>query len=128
MLTVSQASSMLGVSDARVRILAANGSLAAVKLGRQWQIYEWSVKERLSRNVKPGRPKTGGAQKEVDPKIALAHELYQQCEMVFSKATNPSFLMNIDDEKERNFAVCLANYFMACKQKELIDQEARGKK
>jgi excisionase family DNA binding protein len=54
LLTTRQVAARLGVSDARVRQLLAEGRLRATKLGRDWLIEERSLEAVAVR--KPGRP------------------------------------------------------------------------
>ena len=51
-LTTAEAASELGVSDARIRQLAAAGDLKGEKRGRDWMIDAASVEERKRRKEK----------------------------------------------------------------------------
>lgn len=56
LISVPDAADALGLSAARVRLLAANGGLAAQKIGGRWLVERAGVEKRRSRGSAGGRP------------------------------------------------------------------------
>lgn len=56
LISVPDAADALGLSAARVRLLAANGGLAAQKIGGRWLVERAGIEKRRSRGSAGGRP------------------------------------------------------------------------
>jgi excisionase family DNA binding protein len=56
LLSVPEAARVLGLSQDRVRAMAAHGQLAASKIGDRWLIERGAVEERSAKRVPAGRP------------------------------------------------------------------------
>jgi excisionase family DNA binding protein len=56
LISVPEAADALGLSAARVRLLAANGGLGAQKIGGRWLVERGGVEKRRSRGSAGGRP------------------------------------------------------------------------
>jgi excisionase family DNA binding protein len=56
LISVPEAADALGLSSARVRLLAANGGLGAPKIGGRWLVERGGVENRRSRGPAGGRP------------------------------------------------------------------------
>src|ERR1700760_3542884 len=56
LISVPDAADALGLSPARVRLLAANGGLPAQKIGGRWLVERSGVEKRRSRGSAGGRP------------------------------------------------------------------------
>jgi excisionase family DNA binding protein len=56
LISVPEAADALGLSSARVRLLAANGGLGAQKIGGRWLVERGGVEKRRSRGSAGGRP------------------------------------------------------------------------
>jgi excisionase family DNA binding protein len=56
LISVPEAADALGLSSARVRLLAANGGLGAQKIGGRWLVERGRVEKRRSRGSAGGRP------------------------------------------------------------------------
>ena len=121
MLSVSEAASRLGVSDARVRALIGAGALQAVKVGRAWAVAESSVEQRVRDGARPGRPSaTPKPFVRQVPDVDAAHLIYDEAQRVLAGCYDAAFLRQARTPDERAFWINVADFFLQQKQRELI--------
>ncbi|MDO4399397.1 MAG: hypothetical protein Q4D27_00435 [Coriobacteriia bacterium] len=116
---------MLGVSDARVRAMLANGQLEGEKMGRAWAVSGASVRTRLKEGARPGRPaaQTHSFTRSV-PDVEDAHRLYDEAQALLAGCYNAELLDQARDEDEQAFWILVADFFLQRAQKELIAEGA----
>lgn len=121
MLSVSEAASRLGVSNARVRALIAAGVLQATKVGRAWAVAESSVEQRVHDGARPGRPSSEPKPfVRQMPDADAAHLVYDEAQRVLAGCYDVAFLKQARTPEERAFWIHVADFFVQQKQRELI--------
>lgn len=122
-ISVRQAAELLGVSDTRVRAMLASGQLEGEKLGRAWAVSASSVRRRLREGVHPGRPSTrsGGFTRGV-PDVEDAHRIYDDARSVLAGCYTAELLDHARDADEQAFWITVADFFLQCRQRQLIEQ------
>ena len=126
MLSVAQSADILGISPARVRKLASEGTLDGAKVGHTWILSEESVYDRLSKKPRAGRPvhMTSDAAANGEPTASNLHDLYLECKQAFRFEPPLQAIENASSQEEAGFYIAVADYFLQCKQRELIAQGA----
>ena len=121
MITCHQAAEMLSVSDARVRAMLATGQLEGKKMGRAWAVSGASVRRRLKKGVRPGRPaaQTHTFTRSI-PDAEDAHRLYDDAQVLLAGCYNADFLDQARDEDEQAFWILVADFFLQREQRKLI--------
>ena len=123
MLSVHEAASKLGVSEARVRALLKSGHLDGTKIGKAWAVSEQSVAMRLQNGAKPGRPKHAQPRHERRvPDVEAAHRLYDDASQVLAGCYNAAFLDQARTPEEQAFWIRIADFFLQQRQRELVEK------
>jgi len=125
MLTVKQAAGLLGVSQARVRKMIADGILPAEKFGSSWTIPDTAVYVRAANKPQRGRPQKS-AEEVTDTNhfdIEAVSRLYQEFKDKLSHGYDINALLLIPTTDERELYIDIADFFLRLKQRILI---ARG--
>lgn len=126
MLTVNEASRILGISQARVRQLAVQGALRAEKKGRAWLLDEASVMNRLSAKPQAGRPQAAPASKHDEPAKnteSELHNLYVEGKRLLGEASpSAATLRDLQNSEEIAFLLAMADFFLQQKQQTLVAQ------
>ena len=123
MLSVQEAALKLGVTDVRVRALLKSGQLEGKKIGRAWAVSERSVAERLRDGAHPGRPARKLPQFErALPDVDIAHRIYDDAARVLAGCYDTAFLEQARTPDEQAFWICVADYFLQRKQRELVQE------
>lgn len=124
MLSVAQSADILGISPARVRKLANEGALDGTKVGHAWVLSEESVYDRLSKKPRAGRPVHTTNDAAIDGESAASnlHNLYLECKQAFRFEPPIQAIENASSREEAGFYMAVADYFLQCKQRELIAQ------
>lgn len=124
MLSVSQSAEILGISPARVRKLVGEGVLVGMKIGNSWALQEASVYDRLSKKPAAGRPARtiDNAPAEKQTPTRDLHSLYLECKHAFRFEPSLQAIEEAESQEEVGFYMAVADYFLQCKQRELIAQ------
>lgn len=124
MLSVHETAGMLGVSDARVRRLIADGLLPAVKIGRAWAVREEDALQRLASRPRSGRPKAVAPPEWSDEaKSERAEELrglFHACKEAFAVRPSAADLLAAETREEAAFYVAVADFFLQQSQAALV--------
>ena len=127
MITVAQASRLLGVTPSRVRALISSGLISAHKVGKVWMVDEESVLQRVQEKPKGGRPAAGKAcpnpPAEQFP-FEDFHAFYQQAQERFSHYPGVDQMDSFASREECDFAFAVADFFLQCKQRQLVAEGA----
>jgi excisionase family DNA binding protein len=130
MFSVKQTAAQLEVSEQRVRNMIYDGILPAERDGMRWLIFEEAVTERKRNKPQAGRPRRDDRpklssvphQQKAPEDIQCARKLYQQCKEQLRGRYDFEFLSAAKSAEERGFYVAVADYFLQCKQLELIEK------
>lgn len=126
MLSVRQAASELGVSQARVRALLAKGQIKGEKLGRVWAVDGESLASWKAQRHRAGRPPVARSDTYVQtlPSVEEAHRLYQACRSLLAGCYSSDFLDGAQSQEEELFWVSVSDFFLARRQEELVKEGA----
>ena len=129
MLSVAESADILGVSNARVRALIADGVLPAVKIGRAWALREEDVMQRLSAHPGSGRPRmhaetaeNGGGDEGTAPRDLGC--LYRECKEAFRFRPTADEVKSASCREEAAFYMAVADFFLKSRQAELVEAGA----
>lgn len=126
MLTVNEASRILGISQTRVRQLAAQGTLQAEKKGRAWFLDEASVMNRLNSKPQAGRPHAVRLDEHDElsgNKESELHNLYVEGKRLLGEASpSAATLRGLRNSEEIAFLLAMADFFLQQKQQTLVAQ------
>ncbi|MDO4842600.1 MAG: helix-turn-helix domain-containing protein [Phoenicibacter congonensis] len=120
MLSVSEAAKELNVSASRVRKMISDGVIKAEKVGNTWSISESEIATRLAIKQKPGRPKKLLEDDEESYDCIDLHDVYLRLKDGKFSRPCPQTLAMMDDKDEVGFVLCVCDYFLDLKQRELI--------
>ena len=123
MLSVHDAATKLGISDARVRALLKSSLLEGKKLGKTWAVSEQSVAKRMRDGAKPGRPKQASSEYERPlPDVNTAHRIYDEASTVLAGCYDVTFLEQARTPEEKAFWIHIADFFLQERQRKLIKE------
>ena len=127
MITVAQASRLLGVTPSRVRALISSGLISAHKVGKVWMVDEESALQRVQEKPKGGRPANGKAR--LNPPAEQFpfedfHAFYQQAQECFSHYPSAGQMDFFASKEECDFAFAVADFFLQRKQRQLVAEGA----
>ena len=128
MMTTCEAAQVLGISEVRVRQLAASGALKAMRHGRAWVFEEEDVMARAMSSVGPGRPCKGhkaqeaSCQYDAQLDVSRFHNLYVECKDLIDGLPPSELIKAASSQEEASFYVAVFDFFLQQKQTELIEQ------
>ena len=131
MYTVAESAEILGVSEVRVRQLAAAQALAGSRHGNAWMLDEASVWDRATRAKKAGRPRKAeacGDDPDQPAETAMhrdaqrIHELYLECQELLGQLPPLELLEAVKSGSEASFCMAVFDFFAQQKQVELVRQ------
>ena len=59
---------------------------------------------------------------QLERDVQAAHRLYEECERVLSHCYYAEFLDQAHDDREERFWVCVADFFLDERQRELVEK------